>query len=332
MRRHDYVKAAQFAERSAAAGEDLVRFNPSDLGSWQYLIRGRAQIADIAFQQGKVDAAIAQARQMVALGDDERLKSSLDPMLEDVWYRLVWMEAELDRREAAERTFASAAKVGEASANLWAKGNPVGDLTRIRIAVSRARMHLILGDHQQALDEALAVVRDLDSRANFRDDGRAGQFYNNLLRGSLGVAGASALRLGRYEEAEKLARRRQVLPPPNFGDAEDSAARERVQLAHVLTAQGRSAEARDELAPALEHYRTEKQAGAVGTDFSIDYAEALYVSAISQGSDAAGVAARRTALADAEKQLAALSTEARQLMAAREIAAWIREARGSPAT
>jgi hypothetical protein len=84
------------------------------------------------------------------------------------------------------------------------------------------------------------------------------------------------------------------------------------------------------LAPALVYYLKEKQSGATGTDFSIDYAQALYVSAISQGPDAEGVAARRLALEDAERQLATLSAEARQLAGAREATALISEARGSP--
>ncbi len=330
MRRHDYVKAAPFAERSTVAGEDLVRFNPTDLGSWQYVIRGREQVANIAFQQGKIETALAQARETVAMADDQRLKSSLSPMLEDAWYGLAWTEAELGRRDAAERAFASAAKAGEESAGQWAKDNPIRTLTTIRIAMSRARLHSLLGDHQRALDEALAVQRDLESRANLKDDGRAGQFYNNLLRASLGVASYSALRLGRYEDAEKFARRRLPLPPPNFGDAESNTARESVLLAEILVARGRDAEAREVLAPALVYYRKEKQSGATGTDFSIDYAQALYVSAISQGPDAEGVAARRLALEDAERQLATLSAEARQLAGAREATALISEARGSP--
>jgi hypothetical protein len=332
MRRHDYAKAAQFAERSAVAGEDLVRFNPSDVGSWQYLIRGREQMVDVTFQQGQVNAAVAQGRQVVALAEDERLKSSLSPMLEDAWYGLAWVEAELGQRAAAERTFASAAKAGQESASQWAQGNPIRDLTMIRIDLSRARLHYLLGDHQRAYDEAMAVLKDLESRSNLRDEGRASQFYNNLLRSSLSVASGSALRLGRPAEAEELARRRLPLPPANFGNAVHNAAREQVQLAHTLAAQGRDAEARDVLAPALEYYRKEKQAGAAGTDFVIDYAEVLYVSAISQGSGADGLAARRSALADAERQLATLSAEARQLAGAREVTAWINAARGSPAT
>jgi hypothetical protein len=332
MRRHDDVKAAEFAQRAKAAGEDLVRFNPSDLGSWQHLIRGREQIADIMFQQGEVDASIAQSRETVELAKDERLKSSLDPMLEDAWYALAWTEAELGRREAAESTFASAAKAGAVSASQWAKDNPIRDLSTIRIAMSRARLHFLLGDHQRALDEAMAVGRDLESRSILRDDARAARFYNNLTHASLIVASESALRLGRLEEAEKLARRREGLPPVSFGNAEANAARDRVLLAQVLATQGRGAEAREVLAPALEYYRKEKQAGATGTDFSMDYARAFYVSAISQGSDVSGLAARRSEFADAERQLAALSAEARQLKSAREVAAWISSARGSSAT
>jgi hypothetical protein len=42
--------------------------------------------------------------------------------------------------------------------------------------------------------------------------------------------------------------------------------------------------------------------------------------------------ATRAALADAERQLATLSAEARQLKGAREVTAWIGAARGSSAT
>ena len=235
----------------------------------------------------------------------------------------------MGRREAAESTFVSAAKAGAVSASQWAKDNPIRDLSTIRIAMSRARLHFLLGDHQRALDEAMAVGRDLESRSTLRDDARAAQFYNNLTHASLIVASESALRLGRLEEAEKLVRRREGLQPVSFGNAETNAARDRVLLAQVLAAQGRGAEAREVLAPALEYYRKEKQAGATGTDFSMDYARAFYVSAISQGSDASGLAARRSEFADAERQLATLSAEARQLKGAREVAAWISAARAS---
>ena len=53
----------------------------------------------------------------------------------------------------------------------------------------------------------------------------------------------------------------------------------RVLLAHAIAKQGRGAEAQAVLAPALAYYDREKSAGAIGTDFRLAYAEALYVNA-----------------------------------------------------
>ena len=53
--RHDDAAAAQYAERAALAGEDVVRFNPSDLGTWQYWIMGRGQVAERLFERGEIE-------------------------------------------------------------------------------------------------------------------------------------------------------------------------------------------------------------------------------------------------------------------------------------
>ena len=84
------------------------------------------------------------------------------------------------------------------------------------------------------------------------------------------------------------------------------------------------------LAPALEHYRREKQAGATGTEFRLEYAEALYASAIAQADDAAGRQARRQALTEASESLAGLSAEVRGLRWFDDIDGWIASARGAP--
>ena len=81
------------------------------------------------------------------------------------------------------------------------------------------------------------------------------------------------------------------------------------------------------LAPALEYFRERRAAGSAGTHFHLDYAEALYVSAIAQDDDAAGRRAREQALAAASTELDRLSEEARQLLAARMLSEWIASAR-----
>jgi len=135
------------------------------------------------------------------------------------------------------------------------------------------------------------------------------------------------LRLSRYAEAEAAARRRIALPDPGFGDVTRERSDRRQRLALALAKQGRSAEAREVLEPALEHHRKRRADGETGTEFRLTFAEALYTSAIAQEDDAAGRRARAQALEAATAELDGLSDEARQLQAARLLRQWIAAAR-----
>jgi hypothetical protein len=97
-------------------------------------------------------------------------------------------------------------------------------------------------------------------------------------------------------------------------------------LAHALALQGRTDEARTILQPALAYYRQEQQAGASGTTFRGDHAYALYVSALTLGSDPAK---RDAALATAETLIRGASAEAQALADIREVSGLIAAARVS---
>jgi len=73
----------------------------------------------------------------------------------------------------------------------------------------------------------------------------------------------------------------------------------------------------------LEYYGREKKAGAIGTDFRLEYAEALYASALAQESDPAGRATREQALAEAAALLSGASAEVQKLVVTRELSGWI---------
>ena len=293
MDRHDLETAMRYAERSEQAGEDLVRFNPSDLSSWEHWIRGRDQISDVLFEQGHVNSAIDKRRATAALAKDERLTDGPGGVFEDTYYDLAALEAESGQRAPAEKSLALAAGTTERFVNRLSADNPTRALGLGRIKVSKARLQLLLGDYSAAADQSGSVVSDLDKLKLPSDGGGVGQFRNNILLGSLSILGAADLRLGRNEEAEATARRRLTLPPSNFADPAELRARQQVMLAHALAKQGRGAEAREALAPALVHYRAGQKAGAAGTTFRYQYATALYVEAIAQGADAAGRQARQ---------------------------------------
>ncbi|NJD33112.1 MAG: hypothetical protein FIB04_14635 [Gammaproteobacteria bacterium] len=325
--RHDQVAAAQYAERATQAGEDAVRFNPSDLGTWQYWVMGRGQVAQRMFARGEVSAAIDEAKGTLALGKDERLPSSLQPILEDTWYQLASTEASFGRREDAERTFEGAVKASQEAAKQFAETNSVHVLSLARVPVRRARLELLLGDAQSAFNRASASAGNLERMPIAAADNFGIRVRDNVLQTALGIISASALVLERYPDAEKAARRRLELPVNPFDNPFADKAQRQVQLALALAYQGRAAEARTVLAPALEFYEREKKAGAQDTLFRRDYAEALLASALSQEPDAAGHAARKRALDAAAAELNGASTEARQLSAYRQIAARIAEAR-----
>jgi len=86
------------------------------------------------------------------------------------------------------------------------------------------------------------------------------------------------------------------------------------------------------LGPVLDGYRAEQRAGAGGTSFQRDLAYALFVEAIAQPADATGRARRATALAAAQREFDALSSEVRQESDVRDLGAWIASARATPAS
>ena len=98
-------------------------------------------------------------------------------------------------------------------------------------------------------------------------------------------------------------------------------------LAYAIAKQGRKDEAHRIVQQEIERYQTAQKGGAGGTTFQIDLANALFVRAISQPDDAKGRAQRSADLTAAEKALAGLSAEARQLFDARDTARRIAEAR-----
>jgi hypothetical protein len=327
--RHDDAAAAQYADRAAQAGEDVVRFNPSDLGTWQYWVMGRGQVAERLFERGEISAAIDAAHETLALGDDERLPSTLQPQLEETWFRLAWLEAAAGRRADAERSFEGGVKASQESAKQYSEGNSMRVLTLARVPVRRARFELVRGEAQGAFSRATAAVAYLEKLAIDTKDSFGKRVHDNVLQLALGVVSDSALRLERYGEAEEAARKRMALPLNPFDNPLADKAYRQVQLALALAYQGRADEARPVVAPALEYYAGEKKAGAKDTGFRISYAQALLASALSQPPDAAGRAARLRALAEADDELAGASAEARDLSVMRVISSQIDSARAS---
>ena len=98
-------------------------------------------------------------------------------------------------------------------------------------------------------------------------------------------------------------------------------------LAHALALQERNDEAQAILQPALAFYRQEQQAGAMGINFTDNFAYALYVSALAHADDSDGHAKRTADRADAVRLIDGSSAEAKQLASMREVSGLITAAR-----
>lgn len=331
IRRHDYVAAADFAAKSAQAGENYVRFNPSDLNSWIYWTRGIEQVSGVLYEQGRIGDSIAALRDEVALNDDKRKPSSLQPLLWQAWVALASTEAREGQRAAAEASLRQAGlAIGEA-ASQETEGSARRKLYPLAKEAWQARLNLIFGANEAAFATS-SVTAGRVRQAKLTGDPMGEGVKANFLRGLLATQAQAAIRLGRFADAEAASRERYALPPNPFSelDPQDEKSRSRVTMAHAVARQGRDEEARAIVQAELARYREEQKHGAAGVSFQRDFAYALYVDAIARPAvDAAGRAARDAALAEATRLLSSLSAEARQLADIRELRGWIATASGS---
>ena len=333
MRRGDLAMAAQHMARAEQAGEDIVRFNPGDLGSWQYWVRAIAQSAEVMLQQGRVSDAIAKLQSAAALADDDRLTSSLAPMLEDVWYRLAELQMDQGQSAAAERSFADGVKATEEAAAQFPADSPRRVLAMTRVPAERALLSLRSGRYAAALDQSSATVKrldDLGAASAGADATIERRISIGALHGLLETVFTSALHAGKFDVAEAAARRHGELPTGGTSDSGLHKALRQVEIARALVGQGKRAEAQAALQPALDLIRERTSSGTVGTALRRSYAEALYVEASVQGGDPDGRKARRRALDEASAVLVGVSAEARQLRSMRQLSEEIAAAQATP--
>lgn len=219
-RRHDYSGAVKHAARSEEAGENYVRFNPSDLNSWVYWVRGKDSVADALFEEGRVVEAIEARRSAVALEIDSRAPPSLPLVLSQTWPVLAVQQARMGRRVAAERAYAGAVRAFEAVTAQESADSPRRVLYELVPGVSRARVRLFSGENAAALDDAVATIDKFRKVAIPADNVNANAIRDNMLRVSLTTASEAALRLGGHADAEAWSRERLALPSNRFGTAD----------------------------------------------------------------------------------------------------------------
>ncbi len=327
-RKHDTVGAVDYAHRAEQAGEDLVRFNPANLASWQFWAGGKGRLGDVLLEQGQVAKSMATMRDALTLAQDPRRPSSLGPIVWNRWGTLATLQARAGDAAAAEKSLQSFVRDRN---ELIATFTP--DDARRQLLVSaeqllRSRLQYFRGDREGSLANATAAA-DAIGKMNVPEQSRSAIILrDNFLRAALRTAAFSALQLGQGAKAEAVARRwLAVLADPNsYADPRDETSRARAAMAHALVMQSRSADALVAVQPALDYYRSQEQAGAQEISFRFGYAYALYVSALAQPP---GQAQRGADLDAAAKLINGASSEAKNLADMRDVAALIAAARAS---
>lgn len=326
IRRTDFPAAEQYAAKSALAGENYVRFNPSDYNSWVYLVRGRDQVAAVLNEQGRITDSIATLQGTVALENDRRKPGSLGQVLWQTWNALTMQLASTGQRAAAEQTRLQTEKAIKETAALEDKGSPRQSLYALAPRAMQARLLLLYGEYPEAFETAR--VMSAQARGLAASELMGNTLRANLLRGLLSVQTLAALQLGRYADAEAAARERSALPPNPFSDFDPQVeiTRAQITLAHALVGQGRLAEARKILELELSRYHDRRKAGANGLSFERDLAYAQYVNAIAQPDDGPGRTRRSLALAEARAALSRVPADAQRVYEVRELTRLIAEA------
>jgi hypothetical protein len=323
IRRHDYAVATDYAAKSAEAGESYVRFNPSDLNSWVYWVRGLEQQATVLLEQGRVDDAIAGYRKLVALERDSRKPASLAPLVWNNWGQLMINEGRAGEFDAARKSQLVAAAAAKETGTLEKRGSARQALFEMYGDALQARLDLDQGNNQAAFDQATQLAARMRA-LQFAQDEAGGNIRDvnavraNFLRNTLTTLTLAALRTGRYGEAEAAARERAALPPNPFSelDPQDEKSRAQVTLAHALLLQGRTDEARAIMDVEIPRYRAELKVGAGGLSFTKDFAYALYVDALARP---ASDPRRAVDLAEALRQLDGMGNEVNRLVDIREL-------------
>jgi len=328
--RFHYGAVQELAQKTERGAEDYVRFNPSDVFGWSYLIEARRTAAIALELQGRVTEALAEFHAAEALRRDNRGGAAALNFVPEVWSRIAVLEAQRGNRGRAEQALQEAGIISDYLERELKVQDFFRQFGREGLRLGKLGVLLALDDEAPALREATESVAAL--KLLFNRPEAVGDVRNQILalQHPTEIALTQVLlRLRRPEEAEAVAREWMIeLTGENKNQhAPSEAAAVRSLLALAVARQGRGADALTIVAPALEIYRELRTRDADGVDFRHDFAFALYVQALARADDADGLTQRRAGLDEAAALLDGLTDEAKQLHDQRELMGLIAGAR-----
>ena len=329
--RHEASAASAYANQALQAVQNWVRFDPSSLDAWSRWAQQLEQVAQFKYERGEVSASIATLHSALALARDPHSPKGLNGATFYIWLNLFEYQAKSGDSVGAEQSLRACLRALQAYAEQLPPHSP-GRLLLGQALSQRSlagQLKLDAGMPQLALTDAIAALAEAKPIEVPATDFNTTRLKNQILASGYSVAARASLQLGRYTEAESFARQWLTVVPSAvlLTDPKKNESQASTVLAQAIALQGRNAEARKVLQPALDFYHQQHKAGAQGTTFRHDYAYALYVSAITQPADAAGREQRAADLAEASKLVAGASSQARRLTPMQYVAGLIAHAR-----
>ena len=326
--RHDYADAEAHALESVEAAHYYTLFNPADAVGWRNLISSNTETANLYLDQGRLADGLRQLRQTVAIEQDPRHKTGMDPGIVSAWYQIMGIEAQAGHLAAARAAQAEALRAGKQAikdrnfdaqlTQIIGLQSEMSEYDLLAAEGNYAKIHALGLEHRTRLDQIKLVTEN-----NL-------QFLEGSKRRNRSWLAESALRLGNYEEAATTAREALTNPLAARSDVltlKDIKARDQTRLGQALLGAGRRNDALVPLGEALVHYRALQAKGATDVYFRYNFARALYYAALAQAGDEAGVVQRHRLLDEASTLLDGLSLEARNLLFQKELIQWVTEAR-----
>lgn len=325
---HDAATAANYARQAAQAGEDEVRFDPSDLQGWAHWAGGLSKVAESQADRGELAKAIATVQTILALAQDKRRPTDLASVLSRYQGNLA-----LDQADAGDAAGAvqSMQRLKQTLDKLAAQLPPEDSRRLIFPEIPQildGAIGLLHGKPDEVLSSETAAIGRLDAVQLHR--GSVGNLIKGiLLEASLQTAARAGLMTGDYKQAEAFARRLQALPnsPASEANPKERIATNAVLLAHALAGQGQNEQARAALQAALDYYREQQKGGASGVNFRYAFAYALYVDVLASADDSGLAHQRADNLSAAAQLIADAPGDGRNTVRMRQLSGLIAAAR-----
>jgi tetratricopeptide (TPR) repeat protein len=301
-------KANALSKAAVRNWQEFLKIDPSNAIALNNLSAVYSQSAGSAFRLGRVSDAVAAMRASLDVRRDKSQSPFHASGMAFVSGFLAEAEAERGHHREAETALADLRKFRDVAL----KPLPPDKFERITafIFTERFPSGVLFSDGDYATVRRLARERNQEAQGLKPSSPGEQRVKDNILLQTQRRVAQASYRLQQYAEAAAEIRQaiayRQAIPPRTL-DEEREAMDDQILLAILLARLGRASEARDVVAPAVKFHRDLMARGRDDLTQRIQFAQALYASAL------AGGAKESATLAEAARLIDGLPAELREL-------------------